>query len=210
MGAEKKRKKTKIIPRTQPKARAGWPKRLRLVQATPWADFAILDVQLCSTITAIFPLVDNLFSTIIHDLDSRITAKYSKCQTSFYSMQVSFGFHSLRCSEILVSPSICTKIRTWRFYRTEEVSNNFSVSCSGVRSLKELWERNGNSHSDNSDTVMGTGREPGIILWKKNCQKKIWGLLASRRRCLRGFGQIFWVFWSPKNKHFLWTNNSKI
>jgi len=30
-----KRKKTKIIPGTQPKARAGWPKRLRLVQAIP-------------------------------------------------------------------------------------------------------------------------------------------------------------------------------
>jgi len=43
-------------------------------------------------------------------------------------MQVSFCFHPLRCSEILVSPSICTKIRTWRFHRTEEVSNNFSVS----------------------------------------------------------------------------------
>jgi len=35
MGAEEKRKKTKIIPDTQPKAQAGWPKRLRLVQATP-------------------------------------------------------------------------------------------------------------------------------------------------------------------------------
>ena len=44
-------------------------------------------------------------------------------QTSFYSMLVSFRFHFLRCSEILVSPSICTKIRTWRFHRTEEVSN---------------------------------------------------------------------------------------
>jgi len=43
-------------------------------------------------------------------------------------MQVSFRFHSLRCSEIPVSPNICTKIRTWRFHRTEEVSNNFSVS----------------------------------------------------------------------------------
>jgi len=35
IGAEGKREKTKIIPVTQPKARAGWPKRLRLVQATP-------------------------------------------------------------------------------------------------------------------------------------------------------------------------------
>jgi len=69
-----------------------------------------------------------LLSTVINDLDHGITAKYSKRQTSFYSMQVSFHFHSLRCSEILVSPSICTKIRTRRFHRTEEVSNKFSVS----------------------------------------------------------------------------------
>jgi len=59
MGAEEKRKKRKIIPGTQLKARAGWPKRLRLVQATPRADFAVLDVQLCSTMTAIFQWVDN-------------------------------------------------------------------------------------------------------------------------------------------------------
>ena len=64
-----------------------------------------------------------LLLTVIYDLDSRITDKYSKCQISFYSMRVSFRFHSLRCSEILVSSSICTKIRTWRFHRTEEVSN---------------------------------------------------------------------------------------
>jgi len=51
--------KNKIISGTQPKAQAGWPKRLRLVQATPWADFAVLDVQLCSNITAIFPEVDS-------------------------------------------------------------------------------------------------------------------------------------------------------
>jgi len=52
----------------------------------------------------------------------------TKCQISFDSIQVSFRFHSQRCSEIRVSPSICTKIRTWRFHRTKEVSNNFCVS----------------------------------------------------------------------------------
>ena len=62
-----------------------------------------------------------MLSTVIYDLDCGIPAKYSKRQTSFYSMQVSFRFHSLRRSEILASPSICTKIRTWRFHRTEEV-----------------------------------------------------------------------------------------
>jgi len=39
-----------------------------------------------------------------------------------------FPFSLSEISEILVSPSICTKIRIWRFHRTEEVSNNFSVS----------------------------------------------------------------------------------
>jgi len=34
MGAEGKRKKTKTFPGTQPKVRAGWSKRIRLVQAT--------------------------------------------------------------------------------------------------------------------------------------------------------------------------------
>jgi len=38
-------------------ARAGWLKRLGLVWATPWADFVVIGVQLCSTITAIFPCV---------------------------------------------------------------------------------------------------------------------------------------------------------
>ena len=113
-------KNQKNILGTQPKALAGWPKRLRLVQATPWADFAVLDVQLCSTITQLFSRGWTiLLSTIIYDLDSRIAAKYSKCQTTFYSIQVSFRFHSLRCYERLVSLSICTKIRTRRFHRTE-------------------------------------------------------------------------------------------
>jgi len=35
MDAEENRKKNKNYSCTQPKARAGWPKRLRLVQATP-------------------------------------------------------------------------------------------------------------------------------------------------------------------------------
>ena len=56
-----------------------------------------------------------LLSIVIYDLDPGITAKYSKRHTSFYLMQVSFRFHLLRCSEILVSSSICTKIRTRRF-----------------------------------------------------------------------------------------------
>jgi len=59
MVTEEKRKKTKILPGTQPEARAGCPKRLRLSQATPRADFAVLDVQLCSTMTAIFLSLNN-------------------------------------------------------------------------------------------------------------------------------------------------------
>ena len=83
-----------------------------------------------------------LFLIVIYDLDSRITAEYSKCQTSFYSMQVSFRFHSLRCSETPVSPSICTKIRTWRFHRTEEVSNNFSETWPTSRwPSRSIWDK---------------------------------------------------------------------
>jgi len=43
-----------------------------------------------------------------------------------------------------------------------------TISASGVRSLKDLWEGDGKSHSHNSDTVMGTGRELGIFLWQSN------------------------------------------
>jgi len=96
MVTEETREKTKIILGTQSKARARWAKRLRLVHATPWADFAVITAQLWSTMTVIFSGWTILLSTVIYDLDSRITAKYSKCQTSFYSMQVSFGFHSVR------------------------------------------------------------------------------------------------------------------
>jgi len=58
-GKKEKRKKTKIIFGTQSKARAGWPKRLRLVQATPRADFVVITAQLWSTVTAIFSWVNN-------------------------------------------------------------------------------------------------------------------------------------------------------
>jgi len=54
-----KKEKTKIIPGTQSKARAGWPKRLRLVQATPWADFDVITAQLGSTMTTIFSWQNN-------------------------------------------------------------------------------------------------------------------------------------------------------
>jgi len=46
MEAEQIRKKMTRVFGTQPKARAGWPKRLVLLRATPWADFAIIGVQL--------------------------------------------------------------------------------------------------------------------------------------------------------------------
>jgi len=57
MEAKQKRKKIKCFFGTQPKARAGWPQRLRLVQATPWAVFAVIGDQLRSTMTATFPYV---------------------------------------------------------------------------------------------------------------------------------------------------------
>jgi len=127
MVTEEKRKKIIFLvlsPRPWPDGpnASGWYRRLR----EPISPLSLLN---CDQLWQLFSRGRTiLFSTIIYDLDSRITAKYSKRQTSFYSMQVSFRFHPLRCSEILVSPSICTKIQTWRFHRTEEVSNIFPVS----------------------------------------------------------------------------------
>ena len=119
---EEKRKKTKIILCTPGADGPGWYRQLR----EPISPLSLLN---CDQLWQIFSRGWTiLLRTVIYDLDSRITAKCSKYQSSFYSMQVSFRFHSLRCSEILVSPSDCTKIRTWRFHRTEEVSNIFSVS----------------------------------------------------------------------------------
>ena len=40
-----------------------------------------------------------------------------------------------------------------------------------VTSHKELWEGTGNSHSHESYTVLGMGREPGIFQWKKICRR---------------------------------------
>jgi len=56
----KKVKKEKVFLIPSPKknpARAEWPKRLGLVRVTPWADFAVIGAELCSTIVAIFSCV---------------------------------------------------------------------------------------------------------------------------------------------------------
>jgi len=84
---------------------SGWYGQLRV----PISLFLVLNSD---QIWQLFSLAWTIFlPMVIYNLDSGIPAKNSKQQTSFYSMQVSFCFHSLRCSEILVSPSICTQIR---------------------------------------------------------------------------------------------------
>jgi len=55
----REKKEKTIILGTQSKVLAGWPKRFRLVQATAWADFAVITAQLWSTMTAIFSWVNN-------------------------------------------------------------------------------------------------------------------------------------------------------
>jgi len=70
-------------------------------------------------------------------------------------MQVSFRFHSQKSLRYLY-----LRVSIQRF------------EPSGVHSLKELWERNGNSHSHNSDTITGTGMEAGIFVdffFLENC-----------------------------------------
>jgi len=56
---EQKRGKTKELwyPAQKNPARAGWLKRLGLVRVIPLADFAVIGVQLCSTMTRLFPYV---------------------------------------------------------------------------------------------------------------------------------------------------------
>jgi len=56
---EAKKEKKKVFG-TQPQkntAQAGWLKRLGLIRATPCADFSVIGVQICSTMTAIFSCV---------------------------------------------------------------------------------------------------------------------------------------------------------
>jgi len=85
---------------------------------------------------------------------------------------------------------------------------------SDVRSLKESCEGNGNSHSHNSDTVMGMGREPGIFVRKKNCQRQpaiffVRIASESKKVFLRGFWKIFFrCFDLPKTIVFSGQNSS--
>jgi len=81
------------------------------------------------------------------------------------------------------------------------LSINIPLLCRDVTSHKEWWEGNRNSHSHNSDTVMGIGREPGIFLSAGNL------FFEDRQRIAEGICEdcwrIFWVFRSSKTKLFL-------
>jgi len=56
-GAKKGKNKRIVVPSPKNPARAGWLKRLGLVRVIPLADFAVIGVQLCSTMTRLFPYV---------------------------------------------------------------------------------------------------------------------------------------------------------
>jgi len=57
MEVEQNWKKTRSAFGIEPKARAGWPKRLGLVQANPHAEVDVIGVYLCQIASAIFPIV---------------------------------------------------------------------------------------------------------------------------------------------------------
>jgi len=83
---------------------SGWYRRLR----EPISPFSVFNsVQLKQLFSHGWTI---LLSSVIYNVESGITNKYSNIQVSFWSLQVSFRFHFQRCSEILVSPNICTKI----------------------------------------------------------------------------------------------------
>jgi len=83
---------------------SGWCRRLR----EPISPLSLLNCdqpwQLFSRVWTI------LLSTVIYDLDSRITTKYSKCHTSFYSMQV----HPKTLFEIFLWTAVLFR-RIWTF-----------------------------------------------------------------------------------------------
>jgi len=65
-GKKTKKNCTKKTPKNP--ARAGWLKRLWLIQATPWADFVDIRVQLCSTIIEIFKCVALSYKDCFHSV----------------------------------------------------------------------------------------------------------------------------------------------
>ena len=100
-------------------------------------------------------------------------------------------------------PKVCSRRKTFRFPELLNGSSLNTVQCmSGVRSLKELWEGNGNSHSHNSDTVMGTGREPGIFPFKKICRRQLRIASESEKVFARIFDDFFRCFDLPKRSVF--------
>jgi len=99
-----------------------------LVWATPRANFAVFGAQLWSTMTAIFPCVNNFACMGYLQPRFRYYCQIFKT-TGLFLLKT--GLFPFSLSEMLwgtCTPSICSKIRTWRFHRTEEVSNNFPVN----------------------------------------------------------------------------------
>jgi len=154
--------------------------------------------------TPIFPWVNN-FAFSCH-LRPR---SWDFCQiSSFYSMQCSFRFHSLRCSEILVSPSICTKIRTWRFHRSEEVSNNFSVSWHITHISMAISANLGRDTDHNSTKLvcshpLGSARFAKVtIQWVYRFTE--WNFLTNKEKACQ-FREYVWVGGGGKKRDCLTT-----
>jgi len=75
-----------------------------------------------------------------------------------------------------------------------------------VTSHKELWEGNGNSPFDNSDTVMGMGREPGIFL-RKAGKKRLRIASESEKVFARILDEFLGCSGLPKTSVFLMDNS---
>jgi len=112
-GMEQKRnqKKTFWYPAQNTPARARCAKRLGLVWATPWADFAVITAQLKSTMTAFFPCV-TLFWKYCSLL--RIIVEYCQPQKKHtiwiqvsavsFSIQLIWTHTSIFCAKELQNP----------------------------------------------------------------------------------------------------------
>ena len=90
--------------------------------------------------------------TIIHDLDSRITAKYSKCQSSFYSMKVH--------PKTLIEIAMVLATNSGSFPSNSHVSATFSI----LLRFGEFWNPI-NSEKFNAD---------GSLMGRTNLDKSVW------------------------------------
>jgi len=146
---------------------AGWPKRLRLVMATHWADFTAIGAQLWSTMTAIFVCValswsDCSFLRIIPD---------PKSKTIWIWVQLLWAFGHFAPQQTILGSKECT---TMVFFHPILGT----ASRGPVRSIEPQWCR----HDCNFVKRNWANLIPNAL----HCAKQNWSKLCSLRQAFCG------------------------